>query len=71
MTKLQAEAVFREHYLPCIKSQETHAGSGRVDAPMRRQAWKDYTDRLCKGGDITGWQYHNWLQPRWLESSRI
>ncbi len=25
-----------------------------------RGMWNDYTDSLCKEGDITDWQYHNW-----------
>ena len=70
MTKPQAEAVFRKHHLPLIKGHEARQGRS-VDGPVRREAWNNFTDMLCKGGLITGTQYHNWVQPRWLESSRI
>ncbi len=70
MTKPQAETLFREHQLPGIKEQEARQGRS-VDGPVRREAWNNFTDMLCKGGLITGAQYHNWVQPRWLESSRI
>jgi hypothetical protein len=70
MTKAQAEAVFREHFLPNLKATE-RGGSGRVDAPMRREAWGIYTDSLCKDGSITSRQYNNWLYPRWLLSAAL
>ena len=70
MTKTQAETDFRETHMPAIKAAEAE-GTGRVDGSRRRTEWNDYTDALCKDGQITDRQYNNWLAPRWLESKRI
>ena len=69
MTKADAEASFREHYLPAIIRRERE-GNSRVDEPMRSEAWNNYTDSLCKDGDITERQYSNWTHPRWLYTCR-
>lgn len=70
MNKPQAEATFREHYLPAIKRREAQ-GTGTVDRPGRAEEWGIFTDTLCKGGLITSAQYANWVSPRWLFSARI
>jgi hypothetical protein len=35
----------------------------RHDKPALREAWNNYTDRLCKEGRITQRQYDTWLNP--------
>jgi hypothetical protein len=40
---------------------------GEVDGPARREAWNDWTDMLCKDGEISDWQYENWTQPECCE----
>ena len=59
MTKAQALADFKENILPEIKKVERNG----VDGPMRSQAWNDYTDSLCKSGQITSRQYSSWSNP--------
>jgi hypothetical protein len=54
MTKIQAVSDFKENYLPFIPKN---------DKPAKRQAWNDFTDMLCKDGEITYNQYQNWTQP--------
>ena len=58
MTKKQAFREFSELYPP-----ETFRRRGGVDHPMRNEAWNNYTDHLCKDGQITAKQYHNWAGP--------
>jgi hypothetical protein len=70
MTKREAETEFRAHHMPAIVEREARQ-SGGVDKPLRRQSWNDYTDMLCKGGQITHRQYSSWTHPRWLLSKRI
>ncbi len=67
MTKADAETEFRESYMPAILRVEAEH-SGGVDGPMRREEWNNYTDALCKDGQITADQYDTWGHPRWLES---
>lgn len=57
MTKKQALKLFRELYPPealRILSQ---------DVVARREAWNDFTDALCKSGEITLKQYETWVNP--------
>ena len=54
MTKKQALAEFREHYLPHIP---------KWDAIAKREAWNNYTDALCKDRLITSKQYETWTNP--------
>lgn len=70
MTKKQAEEQFREHHVPAILQIEKESGGG-MDEPRRAQDWNDYTDALCKGGQITSAQYSNWHHPRWLYSKNL
>ena len=63
---LWAEAVdfFEEWIMPAILKTEQENGFTRyADLPMRREAWNNYTDALCKDGCISDWQYNNWSQP--------
>ena len=35
----------------------------KTDTIAKRTAWNDFTDMLCKEGDITMNQYNNWSNP--------
>lgn len=59
MTKKEALSEFKELFLPIIKAQEKNG----VDHIMRIEAWSNYTDALCKEGQITSNQYNNWTNP--------
>jgi len=60
MTWKQACADFKNHVLPyTIKAYEQ---DGQPDWPARREAWNNWTDSLCKDGQISDWQYNNWSQ---------
>lgn len=52
MTKKEALKEFRELY-----------NGSKNDKPAKSQAWNDYTDSLCKDGQITSKQYHKWSNP--------
>ena len=63
---LWAQAVdsFECFIMPAILKKEQENGFTRyADLPMRREAWSNYTDFLCKDGQISDWQYNNWSQP--------
>ena len=55
MTKAEALKMFREIY--------KRWGGRRADPIAKREEWNNFTDRLCKEGDITLNQYENWDQP--------
>jgi hypothetical protein len=52
---------FNSEILPMI--QKTYEKDGIPDRPARSEAWNDWTDSLCKDGEISDWQYDNWSQP--------
>jgi hypothetical protein len=54
MTKAQALKQFKETHAELLKSG---------DKVAIRTAWNDYTDMLCKNGDITEKQYDTWTSP--------
>lgn len=62
MTKQNAIEEFNEFVLPSIIQRENKNG-GRKDIPMRREAWNNFTDALCKEGRITEGQYETWSGP--------
>ena len=62
MTKKEVEEQFKEFILPAIKKQ--YEQDGERDMVARREAWNNYTDSLCKDGEITLSQYENWTHPR-------
>ncbi len=66
MRKADAEKVFKAEILPGVIASER----GSIDKPARRMAWNDWTDSLCKNGEITQKQYATWTAPRWLETYR-
>ncbi len=65
MTKAEAWARFRDEILPSIWAAEGPRGP---DRPRRAEAWNNYTDELCKDGQITLKQYESWTHPRGLGS---
>ncbi len=54
MTKKEAFALFKEQYPTLLDGH---------DKPARDQAWNDFTDALCKEGEITAKQYATWTHP--------
>jgi len=61
MTKKEALAEWRAHYLPEIRQAEEKRG--HRDLPGRRESWNNYTDALQKGGRINMRQYETWTHP--------
>jgi len=58
LTKKIVLRSFMENVLPCVINQY-----GKNDLPAKREAWNNYTDGLCKNGQITIKQYENWNNP--------
>ena len=52
---------FTEEILPIIHEQ--YEQDGVPDYPARCEAWCNWTDMLCKDGEISDWQYMNWSHP--------
>jgi hypothetical protein len=61
MNKAQALAYYRLHVLPVVIA--CFERDGRIDGPARREAWNNFTDGLCKGGQISQHQYETWVGP--------
>ena len=61
MTKKQALQIWRSEILPGIRAVEKVRG--HVDLPGRCEAWNNWTDSLCKSGQITPHQYETWTHP--------
>ena len=55
MTKAEAIKQFKSLYKAW--------GCSDDDVIAKRTYWNDYTDLLCKNGQITLKQYENWGQP--------
>jgi hypothetical protein len=58
MTKKEALSIFKEEVLPTIIKKY-----GKDDVPARCEGWNDFTDYLCKDGQITTKQYSAWVNP--------
>ena len=58
----QAVQEFNDYYMPAIREREERYNR-HPDLPMRREAWNNFTDSLCKNNQISDWQYDNWSQP--------
>lgn len=52
---------FDEWILPLVCEQ--YEKDGIPDYVARSEAWNDWTDSLCKDGEISDWQYDNWSHP--------
>ena len=65
----EAVEIFQREYLPHIRQDEARHNGGRawVDGAMRREAWNNFTDFLCKDNRISDWLYENWSQPECCE----
>lgn len=65
MTKKEVIRNFQESILPCVRKLENKYRQGRctVDIIMRRGEWNNYTDMLCKDGNISLHQYETWDNP--------
>jgi hypothetical protein len=50
--------MFEEDILPSVIAQY-----GKNDETAQREAFNNYTDMLCKDGQITDWQYENMDNP--------
>jgi hypothetical protein len=61
MTFAQACETFTTEILPMV--QEMYEQDGVPDIPARCEEWNNWTDALCKGGEISDWQYENWGHP--------
>jgi len=61
---LHADAVcyFENEVMPELRVIEARQ-SGGVDGPLRCETWNNWTDSLCKDGQISDWQYENWSHP--------
>ena len=60
----QACEIFREDILPMVI--QAYELDGHRDGPARRETWNNWTDSLCKDGQISDWQYMNWSHPDYL-----
>ena len=52
---------YEYNVLPYVRNE--YEQDGLPDLPARREAWNNWTDSLCKNGDISDWQYENWGHP--------
>ena len=53
--------VFTNNILPGINRENEQEGI--PDIPARCETWNNWTDSLCKNGQISDWQYENWSHP--------
>jgi hypothetical protein len=60
MTWAQACEQFASEILPHM--QTIYEQDGVPDWPARSETWNNWTDSLCKDGQISDWQYENWSQ---------
>tara|TARA_R110000824_G_scaffold232791_2_gene420953 strand:+ start:373 stop:597 length:225 start_codon:yes stop_codon:yes gene_type:complete len=61
MTRDEAIDIFDNHILPLV--QQGMESDGEPDIPARSEAWNNWTDAMCKDGQISDWQYENWTHP--------
>jgi hypothetical protein len=61
---LWADAVrfFEDEMMPGIRFTEAQQNVEH-DGPLRCETWNNWTDSLCKDGQISDWQYENWSHP--------
>ena len=56
----QAGIQCADHVLPGVI--DAYEQDGEPDYVARSEAWNNWTDSLCKSGEISDWQYNNWSQ---------
>ena len=61
ITFAEACEYFTAEILPLV--QEQYEQDGVPDWPARGETWNNWTDALCKNGEISEWQYANWAHP--------
>ena len=61
MTRDEAIEIFDNHILPLVKQNMEQ--DGVPDIPARCEAFNNWTDAMCKDGQISDWQYENWSPP--------
>ena len=61
MTRDEAVEIFDNNILPIVKQGMEQ--DGEPDYIARSEAWNNWTDSLCKDGQISDWQYENWSHP--------
>ena len=61
ITFAEACEYFTAEILPLV--QEKYEQDGVPDWPARGETWNNWTDALCKNGEISEWQYANWSHP--------
>jgi len=61
MTRDEAIEIFDNHILPLV--QQGMEQDGVPDIPARSEAFNNWTDSMCKDGQISDWQYENWSHP--------
>jgi hypothetical protein len=61
MRKTQVVADFKESYPGIIASDDYY---------LRQLTWSEYTDYLCKSGQITARQYANWATPACVKQGK-
>lgn len=59
MTKDQALREFRSTWQEVIRAHPTWRG----DSIAKREMWNNFTDELCRSGQITLRQYETWSNP--------
>lgn len=55
LTKVQAENIFKEEYKEFLKT---------ATPTDKRCMWNDFTDILCRDGQISEYQYNTWSHPQ-------
>jgi hypothetical protein len=58
----QAVDYFENETMPELRAIEA-TQTGDPDWPLRCETWNNWTDSLCKDGQISDWQYENWSHP--------
>ena len=61
ITRDEAIVLFETEVLPYVI--EEYEQDGVPDIPARSEAFSNWTDSLCKNGEISDWQYMNWTHP--------
>ncbi|AFK66425.1 gp68 [Synechococcus phage S-CBM2] len=59
LTKQQALSEFRYNWKEIV----THYPKLKGDTVWKREEWNNFTDMLCKNGQISDSQYNNWSNP--------
>ena len=61
MTRDQAIEIFDNEILPMVVQR--YEQDGIPDIPARCEEFINWTDAMCKDGQISDWQYENWSHP--------